>query len=183
LTSSLPTEPIRPGKRRRGGGTHGRRAKGLPIIGWREWLALPTLQVERIKAKIDTGARTSAIHAFNIRSFADRGSPHVSFVLHPEQRRRHPAIDCIAEVRDERMVTSSSGHAEKRYVIHVDVRLGAYLWPIELTLADRDPLGFRMLLGREAVRHRFLIDAGRSYLAARDRAARLTDTETRKPTA
>lgn len=136
-----------------------------PVIGWREWLAVPTLGIERIKAKIDSGARTSAIHAFGVRTFMDRGAPHVAFEVHPEQRRRRGAIDCIAEIRDERMVKSSTGHQQRRIVIQVEVSLAGVTWPIEVSLADRDRMGFRMLLGREAVKGRFLIDAGRSFVA------------------
>ncbi len=139
----------------------------VPVIGWREWLSLPTLGVNRIKAKIDTGARTSAIHAYNVRKFSDRGAPHVSFVIRPEQRRNDPAINCVAEVCDERLVRSSNGHQEERFVVELPTSLGGHIWPIELTLADRDPLGFRMLLGREAVRRRFLVDPDRSFLIDR----------------
>lgn len=157
------------------------RSDRLPIIGWREWLCLPMLGIDRIKAKIDTGARTSAIHAFNVRPFTNHGAPHVSFVVHPRQRHRRPAVECVAEIRDERLVTSSSGHQQRRFVIEVKVSLGDHYWPIELTLADRDPLGFRMLLGREAVRRRFLIDPGRSFLAGRQSAEALATSYQRNP--
>ncbi len=137
----------------------------IPVIGWREWLAVPTLGIDRIKAKIDSGARTSSIHAFGVRTFAERGVPHVAFEVHPEQRRRRGAVDCIAEIRDERMVKSSTGHQQRRIVIQVEVAMAGVVWPIEVTLADRDRMGFRMLLGREAVKGRFVIDAGRSFVA------------------
>ena len=150
------------------------------VSGWREWLSLPTLKVDRIKAKIDSGARTSVIHAFDVRSFFDRGTPHVSFVLHPVQRCQSPAIDCIAEIRDERLVRSSSGHEERRFVIEVEAKLGSLSWPIELTLTDRDQMGFRMLLGREAIRRQFLIDPHRSFLVGRSFADVTTISVTRK---
>jgi hypothetical protein len=137
----------------------------IPVIGWREWLAIPSLNVPRIKAKIDSGARTSAIHAFGVRTFSERGAPHVSFEVHPEQRRRRGAVACVAEILDERYVTSSSGHKQRRFVIRADVSLGGLTWPIELTLASRDRMGFRMLLGREAIQNRFLVDVGRSFIA------------------
>lgn len=159
----LSTGPV-PARRR------ARRLDKLPTIGWREWLAVPTLGIPSIKAKIDTGARTSSLHAFNIRAFVERGAPHVAFVIHPLQRRRKPSVDCIARIHDERVVTSSSGHRELRYVIRADIALGEDTWPIELTLADRDTMGFRMLLGRQALRGRFLVDPGRSFIAGRDRA-------------
>lgn len=151
----------------------------IPVIGWREWLSLPTLGIERIKAKIDTGARTSAIHAYDVRRFTDRGAPHVCFLVRPGQRGNDPAISCTAEVRDERLVMSSSGHQEKRYVVKVPACLGGHNWLIEVTLTDRDPLGFRMLLGREAVRRRFLVDPDRSFLIGRSYAD-ITNVITRK---
>ncbi|CDO61235.1 hypothetical protein sometimes fused to ribosomal protein S6 glutaminyl transferase [Candidatus Phaeomarinobacter ectocarpi] len=135
-----------------------------PIIGWREWVGLGDLGVTQVKAKIDTGARTSAIHAFKIRPFTDGGSPHVSFLLHPAQRRRLPEIECVAAVHDQRHIRSSNGHQEERYVIKTTAQVGDHFWPIELTLTDRDQLGFRMLLGREAVRKNFVIDPGRSFV-------------------
>ncbi|MEQ9641543.1 MAG: ATP-dependent zinc protease [Alphaproteobacteria bacterium] len=142
-----------------------RHARQLPVVGWREWIALPTLDIGRIKAKIDTGARTSSLHAFDISEFTKRGVPHVAFVVHTQQRRRTPAVECQAPVHDQRLVTSSTGHRQRRYVIKVEIAAGGLTWPIELTLADRDAMGFRMLLGRQALRRRFLIDPSRSYLA------------------
>jgi len=143
------------------------RVDDRPIVGWREWVALPSLLVDHVKAKIDSGARTSAIHAFNMQTFTDHGAPHVSFTIHPVQRRRQPEVACVAEIRDEREVMSSTGHRQRRYVIEIDACLGGLTWPIELTLADRDPLGFRMLLGRQALRDRFLIDPSRSFVVGR----------------
>lgn len=152
------------------GRTAKRRGKTLSVLGWREWLALPDLGVARIKAKIDSGARTSSIHAFDVRVFTERGAPHVAFVIRPHQRFRLPTVDCVAEIKDRRKVRSSSGHQEERYVIETTVDLAGLTWPIELTLADRDEMGFRMLLGREAIRNRFLIDPNRSFLAGRGQA-------------
>lgn len=144
-----------------------RRVEDVPVIGWREWIALPEFGVDAVKAKIDTGARTSAIHAFDIRPFSKRGVPWVSFVLRPEQRRRQPALQCAAPVIDERKIRSSSGEQERRYVIEVEAHLGEIAWPIELSLTNRDELGFRMLLGREAIRRRFLVNPDRSFLIGR----------------
>jgi len=137
------------------------------VIGWNEWLAIPTLNIDRIKAKVDSGARTSSLHAFNIQKFMDRGTPHVAFVVHPLQRIARPVIQCTAEIRDERLVRSSNGHEGYRYVIEVEAILGSHTWPIELTLADRDAMGFRMLLGRQAISGRFLIDPRRAAIAGR----------------
>jgi hypothetical protein len=134
-----------------------------PVIGWREWVALPELLELPIKAKIDTGARTSSLHSFGTRRFSNGGAPHVEFMLHPLQRRALPEIACVAAIKDERWVRSSNGASEKRIVVETLARLGPVDWMIELTLADRDVMGFRMLLGREAIRRRFLIDPGRSF--------------------
>jgi hypothetical protein len=138
-----------------------------PVIGWREWVALPALLDVPIKAKIDSGARTSSIHSFGTRRFSDAGTPMVEFILHPLQRRSDPEYVCTAPIRDERWVRSSNGEQELRIVVETDARLGATTWPIELTLATRDVMGFRMLLGREAVRGRFLIDPARSFRQSR----------------
>lgn len=134
-----------------------------PVIGWREWVALPALLDLPIKAKIDSGARTSSVHSFGTRRFSEGGAPWVEFLLHPIQRVNLPEIACVAPIKDERWVRSSNGESEKRIVVETLARLGAVDWRIELTLADRDVMGFRMLLGREAIRRRFLIDPGRSY--------------------
>lgn len=134
-----------------------------PVIGWREWVLLPGWLAVPIKAKIDSGARTSSIHSFGTRRFSDGGAPWVEFLLHPIQRHALPEIACVAPVKDERWVRSSNGEAEMRLVVETVARLGEIAWPIELTLASRDVMGFRMLLGREAIRRRFLIDPGRSY--------------------
>lgn len=134
------------------------------LIGWREWCALPALNINEIKAKIDTGARTSALHAFDIEAFRKRGKEHVRFSVHPHQRDDKTVIHCEAKVIDQRYVTSSNGHKEERYVIATQLCLGKACWDIELTLSNRDPLRFRMLLGREAFKHHALIDPSRSYL-------------------
>ncbi len=132
-------------------------------IGWREWVGLPGLGVDAIKAKVDTGARTSAIHAFGIQPFEAEDRLWVRFQLHPRQRSRLPTITCEAPVHDHRPVRSSNGQVQVRYVILTMLELGGVAWPIELSLASRDDLGFRMLLGREGLRRHVLIDPARSY--------------------
>lgn len=135
----------------------------LPVIGWREWTALPQIGVPHIKAKIDTGARTSSVHAFNAEIYVERGVEKVRFVLHPIQRNHEISVPMDSEVVEYRHVKSSSGHVTRRPVIVTTISLHGQEWPIELTLANRDAMGFRMLLGREAIRHRFVVDPGLSY--------------------
>ncbi|KPQ35861.1 MAG: Uncharacterized protein conserved in archaea [Phormidesmis priestleyi Ana] len=136
----------------------------LPLIGWRERLALPDLQVVSVKAKIDTGARSSALHAFDIERFSQNGEDFVRFRVHASQG-SHKKTDSIeVKLLDMRSVRNSGGKVELRPVIQTLVQLGDQQWPIELTLTNRNVMGFRMLLGRQAVRDRFLVDSGQSYL-------------------
>lgn len=138
-----------------------------PTIGWREWVVLPQLGIDHIKAKIDTGARTSALHAWNIKPFERDGEQWVEFQLHPNQRDNRTVVSCAARVTDRRAVRNTGGKQEMRYVITTGVTLGNVSWPIEVTLTNRDKMGFRLLLGRSAVKNRFLINAGASYLSQR----------------
>jgi len=128
------------------------------LIGRTEWCTLPELGIPAIKANIDTGAKTSALHAFNIRPFRIRGKKHVRFDIHPIRRSDKILRHCEAEVVDERYIMSSNGHKEHRCVILTPLTIADYCWEIELTLSNRDPLTFRMLLGREALLGRVLID-------------------------
>ena len=135
------------------------------VVGWREWLRLPELGVEAIKAKVDTGARTSALHAENVRIVRGRsGRASVRFTVHPVQRSGKRAVEAVAPLVGERRVTSSSGSRELRPVIRTVVNIGSLEWPIEITLTRRDVMGFRMLLGRQALRGRAVVDPGRSFL-------------------
>lgn len=136
-------------------------------IGWREWVGFPELGIDRIKAKIDTGARTSVIHAFRVRKLDDADEPRVEFYLHPLQRKRKPEFRCVAPISDERTIRSSNGELETRYVIITPMRLGEDTWPIELTLSDREQMGFRLLAGRAAIRDRCIVDPGSSFLLGR----------------
>lgn len=144
-----------------------KRKKVLPRIGWREWVELPHLGVAAIKAKIDTGARSSALHAFNLRRIERDGKPWVRFVIHPMQRTIAESLEVETPVQEFRKIRSSNGLQSIRPVILTPVTLGGVSWMLELTLANRDAMGFRMLLGRHALRDRFLIDAGRSYVQGR----------------
>lgn len=133
-------------------------------IGWREWVGLPDLKVDAIKAKIDTGARTSALHAFRVEAFWRNGEVWVRFELAPMQRSQGTRVTCEARAIDQRAVKNSSGGVDQRYVIKTALQLGDARWPIELTLANRDQMGFRMLLGRTALKGRTVIEPGRSFL-------------------
>jgi len=135
----------------------------LPIIGWREWISLPEFDVEWIKVKVDTGARTSAIHAHRLEPYYSRGEHRARFIVCPLQRDKRQRITVDVPVIDEREVRTSSGTLESRLVIRTDVVLLGRTFPVEATLAQRDPMGFRMLLGREAIRERFLVDPSRSF--------------------
>jgi hypothetical protein len=133
-------------------------------VGWREWLALPELGIPAIKAKIDTGARTSALHGFRVAPFCRRGTDMVRFDIHPLQARTDVMISCAAALVDRRWVSDSGGHRELRYVISTLLRLGDDEWPIEVSLTDRDPMRFRMLLGRTAMHGRLTVIPDASYL-------------------
>ncbi len=139
----------------------------LSVIGWRERVALPELGISEIKAKIDTGARSSALHAFELEIFTRDGKQMVRFKVHPYQRDTKRTVIAEAELLERRTVRSSIGYAQLRPVIQTMVELGEKQWPIELTLTNRDAMGFRMLLGRQAVRRRWLVDAGKSFLQSR----------------
>nr|VFJ57579.1 MAG: Uncharacterized conserved protein [Candidatus Kentron sp. DK]VFJ58232.1 MAG: Uncharacterized conserved protein [Candidatus Kentron sp. DK] len=138
-----------------------------PIIGWREWVAFPDLDVPRVKAKIDTGARSSAMHASGISEFNRDGVLWVNFHIHPFQRKKHVRVSCSARVFDHREVKSSSGHRQERYVIITRLEIMGQCYPIEITLTDRDSMGFRVLLGRTAFRNHFLIDPNHSFLCGK----------------
>lgn len=138
-----------------------------PRIGWREWVTLPELGGARVKAKVDTGARTSAIHARNIRVEHRGRHAYVSFDIHPLQRDNSQVIRCKSLLVDQRSIRNSGGQAQDRLIIQTTAQIGPVSFPIELSLTQRDEMGFRMLLGRAAVRNRFLIDPGRSFLMGR----------------
>jgi hypothetical protein len=145
-------------------------ADDLELIGWKEWLALPDFGIPAIKAKIDTGARTSALHTFSIEEYTASGRIMVRFGIHPLQKRQDVQLFCHAPVLERRRVKDSGGHAETRYVVETTAVLGAVQWPIQITLTNRDKMLFRMLLGRTALQQRFLIDPSRSYVFGRSLA-------------
>ena len=134
------------------------------IVGWRETLSLPALGIDKINAKIDTGARTSCLHAFKIESFHNQDELWVRFWMHPIQHNDDVVVVCEAKVVDERTVRDSGGHEETRYVVQSEICLGGQTWPAEITLTNRENMAFRMLLGRTAMHHRIIVDPTASFL-------------------
>ena len=138
-------------------------------LGWREWLALPDLGLPAIKAKVDSGARTSTLHAFYVDTFRRGGQLYVRFGVHPIQRRDDLVVHGESPVIDRRQVSDSGGHREERYIIATRLVLAGREWPIELTLTNRETMLFRMLLGRTAIAGRALVDPERSFLTGQVR--------------
>jgi hypothetical protein len=142
-------------------------SREILTFGWREWVQLPDLGLPAIKAKVDTGARTSALHAFNLRPFIENGKQRIEFSIHPKQKDVKTVIVCQSDVLDQRVVSDSGGHREERFVILTTLDIGGHKWPIEMTLTARDNMKFRMLLGRTAIENRALVDASASYLVGK----------------
>jgi ribosomal protein S6--L-glutamate ligase len=139
--------------------------KSEKTIGWKEWCSFENLGLPYIKSKIDTGAKTSSLHAFNIRTFKKLGEKYVKFDIHPLQNNRTVTRTCRAAIIDHRYVSDSSGKKEKRYVIESCLTIGKISLLIEITLANRDTMAFRMLLGREAIKKaKMLVDVNKSFL-------------------
>jgi hypothetical protein len=146
--------------------------KILKVVGWREYVGLPELGLGLVKAKVDTGARTSALHAINIRYTVKAGKTWVKFDVHPLQRTTKQVVVCEAPLIEERFVRDSGGKTSLRPVIETTVVIKGRAMRVELTLIARSSMGFRMLIGRQALRGRFMVDAGRSYLGGKKKLLR-----------
>ena len=136
------------------------------ILGWREWISLPDLGISGIKAKIDTGARSSSLHAIDIQTITVGGEQWVEFKVQPLQHQTDAPLHCRAPIKDYRQVTDSGGHRSMRYVIETTINIGSEQFTAEVTLADRSQMMFRMLLGRTAMKNRYTVNPGRSYCAS-----------------
>lgn len=130
-------------------------------------ISLPLLHVKEIKVKVDTGAATSALHAEDITYLQRHGKTRVRFVIYPKQKSKRPKIQAEADLLEMRKIRSSTGHLTERPVIITQLRLGEMTWDVEMTLVNRDIMGFRMLLGRKAIRKIFVVDPGRSFLISK----------------
>jgi hypothetical protein len=139
------------------------------IFGWREWVGLPALRLPLIKAKVDTGARTSTLHAFYVEPFRRGGEECVRFGVHPLRGRSDVEVHCEWPILDRRVVSDSGGHKEQRCVIRTPLEIGGRRWPIEVTLTNREDMLFRMLLGRSAIAGRGIVDPVRSFVGGRQR--------------
>jgi hypothetical protein len=145
------------------------------FIGWREWVALPELGIPGIKAKVDTGAKTSTLHAFALIPFEKDGREYISFSVHPLQGNKKITIPCTALITGKRKVTDSGGHTQKRYVITTQLLIAGRSWDIEVTLTNRDMMQFRMLLGRDAMRGHIIVDPQLSLQTGSKSVSKLYD--------
>jgi len=148
--------------------------------GWREWVSLPSIGVGSIKAKLDTGARTSALHAFNIETYWSDGELWARFFVHPYQKNDRREIACDARIEDIRIVSNPGGRRQRRLVIRTDVRLGDETWPIDLSLTDRDEMGFRLLIGRTTMHGKLIVDPDHSYLLGKRKTKKKRKRKNRK---
>ena len=143
--------------------------QGLATFGWREWVALNDLNLPTIKAKIDTGARTSALHAFELEPILENGVERIKFKIHASHKNNDAVTECVANIVDQRDIKNSGGQLETRWVIESNLTVGTLTWPIELTLTSRKDMKFRMLIGRSAMKNRIVVDPSRSYLVGKKR--------------
>ena len=138
-------------------------SRNFPVLGWREWVSLPELGIDRIKVKVDTGATNSALHAYNLNLISKNGGDWIHFDVHPDQNDDSTIKSCMVRLTDRRWVTNSGGTREKRFVIETPIRICNKEWPIILTLCNRDEMGFRMLIGRSAIKGKYMVDPAKSF--------------------
>lgn len=148
------------------------KSKDSQVLGWREWIGFPELGIPQVKAKVDTGARTSCLHAFLVEPFERDGRQWVHFDMHPMQGNSSDVIRCETPVLERRIIRDSGGHEELRYVIETVVTIGDSRLYTEVTLTDRDSMKFRALLGRTAIRGHYLVDCSHSYLVGKRKKKR-----------
>lgn len=143
------------------------KSKGKFVIGRLETIALPELAIDRLEVRIDTGAKTSSLHVDNIEKLIKDGKPYLTFDIHPDMYNVENIVTCMAAISDIRKIKSSNGNTEERYVIETSITLGTETWPIEISLTDRSDMSYLMLLGREALGKRFLVDPSKSFLGSK----------------
>ena len=141
--------------------------KNKLIVGWREWVSLPDLEIKSIKAKMDTGARTSALHTYFIEPIGDPEKPMVRFGVYPKQKSDKNGVICTADIIDHRRIVDSGGHPELRYIIRTSILVGDLKWPIDLSLTNREQMRFRLLIGRAAISEKLIIDPQLSFTLGR----------------
>lgn len=141
-----------------------KRKKPKLIAGWREWAELPDLGIDQIKVKIDTGAKTSSLHAFQLSTVQHTGREFVKFDIHPLQDNDSVVYTCVSPIVDRRWITSSTGHRQRRIIIETRLKIGEYSSIVQLSLANRDEMGFRMLIGRAALKKEVLVNPAHSFL-------------------
>ncbi|HMQ11372.1 MAG TPA: RimK/LysX family protein [Oligoflexia bacterium] len=140
----------------------------LSIIGWREWIALPDLKVRKIKAKIDSGARTSSLHAHKLKVLKKNNEEYAQFYIYPQQDSSKEKVLCEEKILEYRKIKSSNGITEKRPIIQTYIKINEKLWLVDLSLSNRDEMGFRILLGRTSISKKFLIDVSKSFLMMKE---------------
>ncbi len=152
----------------------------LKIVGWREWVAFPEFGGPSVRAKVDTGARTSAIHARNVKITMREGREIAEFDIYPHQRDSQTVLHCRAPIVARRRIRNSGGDVQDRVIVRTTIRLGEDVFEIDLSLTRRDQMGYRMLLGRRALKKRYVVDSGRSYVQGPSKSGRRRKPDLRK---
>lgn len=150
-------------------------------LGWREWVRLKDLNLPDVRAKVDSGAKTSCLHAFEVTPFDKNGEPWVRFKIHPRKTMPELEKTCEARIHDRRIIKDSGGHRQKRYVIKTPMYIGSWHQDIELTLTARDNMNFVMLLGRQALAGSYMVDSASSFLLGRPETYDADPRQQQKP--